>query len=665
MVWFCDMIPFRVRSLLLVGWAALALGPSPAAAQPAAISPVFQINTYTDGDQVWPAVASNGDGRFVVVWHSTWFYESRPTQDGDGMGLYAQIFDSSGERIGTEFRIHQTPSGDQDLPAVAMEKDGDFVVLWRSTDQDGNSWIFGRRFDRNGTPLGDEFLVGGIESEANEDRPAVALIDPDGAGGFVASWISYDREFDPHVYARRFDPAGAPLGDPFEVTVEDPPITSSTAVAANGEGFVVAYDSYRAYTGSPGGLLSRSFTASGDPAGAAMPLDVPERGRPSDPSAASRPDGGYLVAWEEYSVGIRGRFLDPSGAPQGLAFPISPPPPANEAENARIAVDAAGGFLVAWTQLDEFANDFGVYGQRFDASGARQGVEFRLDPPTAFPASFSGVATVSPNGDFVAVWQAGHPQKPAGPDGSSFGVYGRLFRLPPFGADPCLFRDGRLSCDTLRDGGASELDLDVPVQPGDVPLAGDLDGNRDGDKRDDLCLYRAGRFLCDTAHDGGVAETVIAFGGAPPDVPLLGDVNGDGRDDACVRRRRRFLCDTAHNGGTAEVQIQFGRLTDVPLLGDVDGDGDDEPCLYRGGTFLCDTAHDGRTAEVTVAFGLGVNLGDKPLLGDVDNDGDDDFCVFRANRFLCDTAHDGGAAEVEVPFGNPAALPVLGNLDGF
>lgn len=648
----------RATSHALLGLLALvtALGPSPAVAQPAAVSPIFQVNTYTEGDQLVSAVAGNGNGRFVAVWSSGWIYEpQRPTQDGSGFGVYAQVYDASGARIGAEIPVNQTTAGNQDESDVAMDADGGFVVVWRSeTPVTFESRILGRRFSPTGVPLGNEFEVSGTIPPSRDFHPAIAL---DGEGGFVVAWKRYGSGVEEEIYARRFDAAGSPLGAPFEVSVDERGQPDRPAVALGPAGdFSVIYEIFGLLPGRDGGLLARRFTAGGEPVGDAVVLDVPPRFRPLYPAAASRPDGGAVVVWLD-GFDVFGRRLDPAGAPQGLAFPASTR--SGELANPRVTVDAAGGFLVAWTEFDDQVNGLGVFGQRFDASGARQGVEFRLDTGAGSSAVGGPVATIAPNGDFVAAWTDGRQRELDGPDGSGYGVFARLFRLPPLGADACLAGDGHLACDTLRDGGDADLDLEITAQPGDLPLAGNLDG----DVRDDLCLYRDGRFLCDTAHDGGTPEVTIAFGGAAVDVPLLGDINGDGKDDACVRRRRRFLCDTAHNGGTAEVQILFGRPADTPLLGDVDGDGDDDPCLYRAGRFSCDTVHDGREAEVGVSFG---SVNDVPLLGDLDNDGDDDFCVFTGDRFRCDTAHDGGAAEVEIPFaGSSGTVPVLGNLDGF
>ncbi|HUQ72267.1 MAG TPA: hypothetical protein VM165_22265, partial [Planctomycetaceae bacterium] len=47
------------------------------------VDPEFRVNTYTTGVQSGAAVAVDGDGDFVVVWTSN-------GQDGSSVGVYAQ-----------------------------------------------------------------------------------------------------------------------------------------------------------------------------------------------------------------------------------------------------------------------------------------------------------------------------------------------------------------------------------------------------------------------------------------------------------------------------------------------------------------------------------------------------------------------------------------------
>jgi hypothetical protein len=159
----------------------------------------FQVNEYPWGFQGNPAAAMDAAGRFVIVWQS-W------EQDGDGYGVYARIFNSSGEPEGSEFQVNSTVSGDQDQPAVAAADDGSFIVIWRSfQDETGQGIISGQRFDRFGNRLGPEFQAN-FTTRGTAESPE---IDIDAAGNFYICW-HHNRldETGYDVYVRTFDPTG-------------------------------------------------------------------------------------------------------------------------------------------------------------------------------------------------------------------------------------------------------------------------------------------------------------------------------------------------------------------------------------------------------------------------------------------------------------------------
>jgi len=100
----------------------------------------FRVNSYASQDQGIPAVASDASGRFVVVWQSAY-------QDGDGLGVYYQRYDSSGAPSGLETRPHLQTANDQAQPAIAAQS-LHFLPVWASFGQDGAGWgIFARRQD--------------------------------------------------------------------------------------------------------------------------------------------------------------------------------------------------------------------------------------------------------------------------------------------------------------------------------------------------------------------------------------------------------------------------------------------------------------------------------------------------------------------------------------
>ena len=115
----------------------------------------FQVNSFTLYYQSSPAVASEDNGDFVVVWQSS------NDQDGSSLGVFGQRFSSAGGRLGAEFQVNLHVSVNQWAPSAGMDADGDFVVVWHSSNsQDGSEYgVFGRRYASSGAAIGGEFQV--------------------------------------------------------------------------------------------------------------------------------------------------------------------------------------------------------------------------------------------------------------------------------------------------------------------------------------------------------------------------------------------------------------------------------------------------------------------------------------------------------------------------
>jgi len=146
-----------------------------------------QVNTTTAGSQSSPAVATGPGGDFVVVWTGFPSYYGLGG-DGDRSGIFGQRYDSFGTRIGSEFQVNSYTTGFQLAPRISGDGAGGFVVVWDSvSDYYGNSQdgsgagVFGRHFDAGGAPLGDEFQVN-TTTTGSQELPSIAA---DPRGGFV------------------------------------------------------------------------------------------------------------------------------------------------------------------------------------------------------------------------------------------------------------------------------------------------------------------------------------------------------------------------------------------------------------------------------------------------------------------------------------------------
>jgi hypothetical protein len=108
----------------------------------------FQVNSYTTSTQSHPSVAMSAGGDFVVSWGSN----GSAGTDTDNQSIHAQRYDASGNTIGAEFQVNTYTTSGQGAPSVAVDTDGDFVVVWSSNGSSGND-------DSGGSIQGQRYAV--------------------------------------------------------------------------------------------------------------------------------------------------------------------------------------------------------------------------------------------------------------------------------------------------------------------------------------------------------------------------------------------------------------------------------------------------------------------------------------------------------------------------
>ena len=165
-------------------------------------------------------------------------------------------------------------------------------------------------------------------------------------------------------------------------------------VAVDGSGnFVVVWDSYE----QDGSELAFSASASTAPerGSAASFRSTPTRRTTRvAPSIAIGRTGNFVVVWQssgrtDPDLGVFGQRFDGSGAKVGAEFQVNSYTTDDQSDPS-VAMDGAGNFVVVWTPTDGSSN--GVFGQRFDGSGAKVGAEFQVNTYTTGDQIPSAVA---------------------------------------------------------------------------------------------------------------------------------------------------------------------------------------------------------------------------------------------------------------------------------
>ena len=301
----------------------------------------FPVNTYTNSGQYDPSIAGLPEGGFVVTWTSY-------GQDGSGDGIYGQVFDSAGNKVGSEFPVNTYTTNNQGSSSVAALMAGGFVVAWQSAGQNGNGWgIYSQLFDGAGNKVGREFLVNSYRT-TSQTAPSVAGLS---GGGFVVTWRSDgEKDSDWGIDGQIFDSSGNKVGNQFRVNTY---ITwfegNGSVVGLTGGGFVATWASYR---------------------------------------------------WDGSEYNVYGQVFDSTGSKVGSEFQVNTYT-ASEQTFVSVVGLLGGAFVVTWASFGQDGSGYGVYGQVFSNSGNKLGSEFRVNTYTTGSQEGPSIAGLS-GGRFVS-----------------------------------------------------------------------------------------------------------------------------------------------------------------------------------------------------------------------------------------------------------------------
>ena len=373
-------------------------------------------------DNAWQSVASNGVGDFVVVW----------TDESDfarAKEVKFRRYNQGGIPLGGEERANSATTQDQSNGAVAMNNEGDFVIVWNSFKQDGSNFgVFGQRFDSDGNKQGGEFRVN-TTTLGDQKRPSIAMTD---SGDFVVVWESAGQDgSDLGIFAQRFSAAGQKLGGEVFVNGTTLGRQSSPGVAVAGDGsFAVTWESQNV-DGSGLAIVARKFDSSGTALGDEFLVNSSTTNDQTSPVIAGNSKGDFVIAWESKDQDKLGGLGVYARGFSGRGFDIFSERLVNETvdrdqRNPAIAMRSSGAFVINWSSQGEDDIDrpeeFGIYARNFTPSGNPDGPIYRVNTTTASNQRY-GAVTMDDGGDMVHVW-SGFVTEPVS---ASWGVFGQLY----------------------------------------------------------------------------------------------------------------------------------------------------------------------------------------------------------------------------------------------
>jgi hypothetical protein len=212
----------------------------------------FRVNIWTTGFQGHPAVAMEpDDGTFVVLWDGE--------GPGDSAGVFGQRFLTSGPPIGSPFQVNTFTTGNQSYPAVASDITA-FCVAWQSDGEDGSGYgVYRRGYNFfTGQPGGPPTPQVNGFTTGSQAHPTVATV---AFSGDVIAWDDDIQDPQGGVYGRLHagSPTGCfgQSGTEFRLHATTAGSQSDPAMAyggfiGSGWALMVAWTSDQDPDGSPG-----------------------------------------------------------------------------------------------------------------------------------------------------------------------------------------------------------------------------------------------------------------------------------------------------------------------------------------------------------------------------------------------------------------------------
>ena len=288
------------------------------------------INEITKGEQETPAVAMSRYTRdFVAVWaDDAYDQDSDSAIDTDGTGnhdIRARVACKTGCPKVPQFTVNTTTTGNQHTPDVAMNRDGDFVIVW--TNDEDNS-VYMRKFSLNGSELVAETKV---NTSGNADKATVAIADN---GSYVVTWQSSDNTADKNmdIFMRGFDAEGKEMFAQTNV--------SDATMNPNGK---------------------RSL-----------------------PDIGMDKEGNFVITWEDDSDGndgynLRARGFDKNGSERIKEFLVNTNLD-NDQRNPSIAMNSEGAFTIAWEDNSKDKKVYRILARGFNKDGSERFADKLLSP---------------------------------------------------------------------------------------------------------------------------------------------------------------------------------------------------------------------------------------------------------------------------------------------
>lgn len=335
----------------------------------------IHVNQTLAYSQQQSDVAIDEQGNFVVVWEA----QGTSLADERRSNIYARRFSADGTAIGSEFRVNDMPIGEgyNDLvtPSISMNRSGEFAISWiDERDDDTSKPTIGHHIKVFNADGSVKVADFAIQSNSDDWGHYENAVTLFDDGSFVLVH-DYGRGFSTGLAYHRFDANGdATAEDEWLVDVGWGSV-SHTVVAANANDISIVWED-----GNLNEDINRIDLSSDDSMTSVAQVNMTEEGSQTAPDVSLNSQGASIVVWRDAQRdAIYAQRFDSDGSKVGSELLVSF---ADDifADTPQVHLFDDDSFVVTWegySSDDKYGSD--IYFRHFDTNNMLVGETLQVN----------------------------------------------------------------------------------------------------------------------------------------------------------------------------------------------------------------------------------------------------------------------------------------------
>lgn len=336
-----------------------------------------------------PVIAADTLGGFVVAW----------TENNDSTLLLCG-YTAGGCKRFDKIQLNNSNSESIEHPGIAMDKNGNFVVVWQSNTNEND--IFMRGFDRDGI---ERFSINTVNTITNgsQRNPAIAMY-PN--GDFVVVWEDdNDSDANYEILGSGYNSVGQLMFGPVMINSDslgqqlDPKI-----ITDNNDMFWVVWEN-NIHSSDNFDILGSGYNNEGVLEFGPITINSSYVGIPTNPDIALDENGNFVVVWQnssnENDIFVRGFYPDGVERIANNTINVST---IGSQKNPSITMENNGNFWVAWEDDGDNDGFAQIYALGFDNMGVPMFDPLLINNELLGHQQHPNI-DMNINGSFITVWE--------------------------------------------------------------------------------------------------------------------------------------------------------------------------------------------------------------------------------------------------------------------